>query len=318
LDVPVLIGPYGGIDTNRVSALTDAGGNAVWFHGFDEQLFDLCAAHGLAPCVEFKTFRASFAEHPELVPIGVDGRPIRYGRLVQGVCLSKQWFLDWIEEELTRGVGTYRPRGVWFDYLTYGGWFETPDPDLQESCFCDECVAEFKDACDVDPAGPEEILRDYAEAWHRHKCERIAGFARRYREMVKSALPDAVVGAYMCPWEPDEHDRALTRIFAQDYARLSESIDVFTPLIYAKKSGRPPQWGRSFLAHKDTFVPGGSKVQLILDVLDYPDSLTETAASPIPSWGFQLFGGRSVFSDGEQTRQFARSAEAIQRTVAPA
>jgi hypothetical protein len=312
----VLIGPYGGIDPQYVSALTDAGGNAVWFHGFNGELFDLCAANELAPCVEFKTFRANFAEHPDLVPIGVDGHPIRYGRLVQGVCLSKQWFLDEIEEELTRGLETYQPTGVWFDYLTYAGWFETPEPDLQESCFCDDCVEEFKSAFDVDPSGPEEILRDYDEAWHRHKCDKIAGFARRYRKMVKAAHPGAIIGAYMCPWEPHEHDGALTRIFAQDYSLLCESIDVFTPLIYAEKAGRPADWGRTFLARKDAFVPETSTVQLILDVLDYPESLTETAASPVPSWGVQLFGGRSVFADGEQARQFSRSAEAIRRATA--
>ena len=36
-----------------------------------------------------------------------------------------------------------RPAGIWLDYLTYGGWFETPEPDLQESCFCADCIAEF-------------------------------------------------------------------------------------------------------------------------------------------------------------------------------
>jgi hypothetical protein len=213
-------------------------------------------------------------------------------------------------------VETYRPTGVWFDYLTYAGWFETPEPDLQESCFCDECVQEFKTACNVDPSGPDDILRNYDDAWHRHKCERIAGFARRYRDIVKSALPDAVIGAYMCPWEPHEHDGALTRIFAQDYALLAESIDVFTPLIYAQKSGRPADWGRRYLAGKDTFVPAGSKVQLILDVLDYPASLQETAASPVPSWGLQLFGGRTVFAEAEQARRFARAADAIRGKIA--
>lgn len=318
MDVPVLVGPYGGIDREYVSAMTEAGGNAVWFHGFNGQLFDLCDAHGLAPCVEFKTFRADFAEHPDLVPIGVDGHPIRYGRLVQGVCLSKQWFLEKIEEELTQGVRTYRPAGVWFDYLTYAGWFETPDPDLQESCFCDDCVADFQNAYHVDASDPEEILREHGEAWHRYKCERIAGFAARYRQIVKAALPDAVIGAYMCPWEPHEHHGALTRIFAQDYGLLGESIDVFTPLIYAKKSGRPANWGRTFLTRKHAFVPQASKVQLIVDVLDYPASLTEAAASPVPTWGVQLFGGRSVFADAEQTRYFARSAEAIRRAAEPA
>ena len=64
----------------------------LWFHGFDAAAFDACQKRDIAACVEFKTFRADFATRPELIPIGVDGKPIRYGKLVQGVCLSKQRF----------------------------------------------------------------------------------------------------------------------------------------------------------------------------------------------------------------------------------
>jgi hypothetical protein len=38
---------------------------------------------------------------------------------------------------------------------------------------------------------------------------------------------------------PKEFDDALRRIFGQDYTRLAPAIDVFTPLIYGVKSGRP-------------------------------------------------------------------------------
>jgi hypothetical protein len=79
-----------------------------------------------------------------------------------------------------------------------------------------------------------------------------------------------VIGAYMCPWTPQEFDGALRRIFAQDYNLLAEFIDVFTPLIYAHKSGRPAQWGREFLEQSPVFIPSGAKTQLILDMLDFP------------------------------------------------
>ena len=102
-------------------------------------------------------------------------------------------------------------------------------------------------------------------------------------------LPECIIGAYMCPWTPAEFDGALTRIFAQDYALLAPAIDVFTPLIYVAKSGRTPEWGREFLEMSPAFVPPGRKVQLILDALDFPDSLLAAAESSRPSWGIQLF-----------------------------
>lgn len=219
------------------------------------------------------------------------------------------------EENLVKGLQDFEPVGIWLDYLTYAGWFEMPDPDLQESCLCDRCIADFGAATGLDAVSPKEILTHHAAAWTRHKCERIAGFAVRYASLIREHRPGCLVGAYMCPWTPDEYDGALTRIFAQDYALLAPAIDVFTPLIYAQKSGRPPGWGREFLERAPEFVPPERKVQLILDVLDYPESLTATAASPLSTWGVQMFGGAKAFADEEWAKLFAQAVEQIRRTA---
>ena len=116
------------------------------------------------------------------------------------------------------------------------------------------------------------------------------------------------------PVDAREFDGALTRIFAQDYALLAPAIDVFTPLIYAQKSGRLPEWGRQFLEAAPGFIPTDRKVQLILDALDYPNSLLAVAESVQPSWGIQLFGGASLFRDGGQPEIFR---DAVPRMGAP-
>jgi hypothetical protein len=310
-----LFGPYGSAALASIDRFAGYGANAFWFHGFDAAAFEGCAKYQIAPCVEFKTFRADFAARPELVPIGSDGRPIRYGRLVQGVCLSKPAFLAETEEALRAGLRDFAPTGIWLDYLTYAGWFETPVPDLQESCFCPDCIAEFCTATGIEATTPASILQTAASAWTRHKCERIAGFARHYAAIIRSQLPNCLIGAYMCPWTPAEFDGALSRIFAQDYNLLAPAIDVFTPLIYAQKSGRPPRWGRDFLEQADGFVPAERKVQLILDELDFPDSLVAAAEASRPSWGVQLFGGGRVFAEPEQARLFASAVEQIRRQL---
>jgi hypothetical protein len=316
--VPLLFGPYGRGALEHVEQFAASGANACWFHGFDAAAFEVCERHGVAACVEFKTFRADFATSPELIPIGVDGRPIRYERLVQGVCLSKRAFVEQIGAALAEGLRDFRPVGIWLDYLTYGGWFETPEPDLQESCFCQECIAEFCAATGVDVASPQEILARHGAAWTRHKCERVAAFAARYAAMIRKKLPECVIGAYMCPWFPDEFDGALSRIFAQDYGLFAPSIDIFTPLIYCEKSGRAADWGRQFLDRAGEFVPQGRRVQLILDALDFPASIQETAAAAQPTWGLQLFGGTKVFGDREQARIFREAVERIRAAIAEA
>ena len=171
MKIPLLFGPYGGSALNSADQMLRYGANACWFHGFDAKAFDICERHGLAACVEFKTFRADFEKHPELVPTGVDGRPIRFGRLVQGVCLSRREFTDRIEQELREGVQAFKPAGVWLDYLGGAGWFETPQPDLQDHCFCPDCVTAFCQATgvDADDRSPQRVrvlLRD--SRWGAH------------------------------------------------------------------------------------------------------------------------------------------------------
>lgn len=312
---PVFFGPYGVPTAESVDRFAEFGANAAWFHGFNPRAFEACAASQIAACVEFKTFRADFGKRPELIPIGVDGLPIRYGHLVQGVCLSQQTFLDEIESALLDGIRAYEPAGIWFDYLTYGGWFETASPDLQESCFCSDCIAAFCDATGLDATTPSQILGLHADTWTQHKCERVAGYASRYAALVRRYLPDCVIGAYMCPWMPSEHDGALRRIFAQDYELMAPAIDVFTPLIYVEKSGRAATWGRDFLDQADAFVPPGSKVQLILDALDFPDSLTAVAAAANPSWGLQMFAGASLFENPETAAAFRSAVQQIRKTL---
>ena len=314
--IPLLFGPYGSGALEYVDRFMEYGANACWFHMFDPGAFELCARHQIAPCVEFKTFRADFSAHPELVPIGVDGKPIRYGDLVQGICLSRSEYLEAIEVDLVKGVRDFKPAGIWLDYLTYAGWFETPEPDLQESCFCPDCIVEFCDATGVDATTPAEILQRHALLWTRHKCERVAAHAARYASVIRSSLPGCVIGAYMCPWTPEEFGGALSRIFAQDYELLAPSIDVFTPLIYAKKSGRTAAWGRDCLGAAVSFVPQDRKVQLILDALDFPDSLLAMSNAEHPSWGVQLFGGARVFADSENSRIFLETVETMRQSLA--
>lgn len=315
MTIPLLFGPYGSAALEYADRLAGHGANACWFHMFDERAFGICARHGLAACVEFKTFRADFDQHPELIPIGVDGQPIRYGQLVQGVCLSQPAFLEQIEASLRTGVQAYQPAGIWLDYLTYAGWFEIPEPDLQQSCFCRACVAYFCEQTGIDAPTPAEILARHGDAWTAHKCARVAAFAERYAQIIRAALPGCTIGAYMCPWAPEEFDGALARIFAQDYALLAPAIDVFTPLIYGAKSGRPASWGRAFLEQAPAFVPNDRKLQLILDALDGPASLSETSAAARPSWGLQVFDGARLFGDAALTQAFETAVTGIRAAI---
>jgi len=306
-----MIGTYGSAALNNAALFKDIHADTAWFHGFDERAFEECARHGIQACVEFATFRADYKKYPHLIPIGIDGKPIRHKDKLQGICLANTDFLDEIENKLKAGLSTYSPAGIWLDYMTYGGWFEDPSPDLQDSCFCAECVKQFNEATNIDDTNPQQILAKHHEAWVKHKCQRIALFTAKYTSTIRSMCPDAVIGIYMCPFTPTEYDGALSRIFAQDYTLLAPYVDVFTPLIYCKKSGRDASWGRSFLEASTGFIPDQKPVQLILDCLDFPDSLEQTTLSSIPSRGIQMFSGAEIFKNKTSMEVFAKCADKL-------
>lgn len=316
IPTPILAGPYGTLSSENMPRFRDSEATAVWFHGFSEDLFERCVSAGAAACVEFRTFRDDLDERPELQPIGVDGKPLRRGRLFQGVCLSQTDFIAEREDELRAGLAAYDPAGVWLDYLTYPGWFETPEPDLQESCFCPACVAEFCEATSIDCRDPATILADHSRAWEQHACRRIARFAERFAEIIRTARPQAVVGVYACPWYPHEYDRALTRIFAQDFALLASQVDVITPLVYAKKCGRPSGWIGDYLLRAGDFIPDETRLEPIVDILDVPGTLeaidkTCRAQPDVAPAGLQVFGGDVLFADATGVELFDRAARAI-------
>jgi hypothetical protein len=57
-------------------------------------------------------------------------------------------------------------------------------------------------------------------------------------------------------------------------------------------------------------------VQLILDALDGPASLVETAAAAWPSWGLQVFGGAAVFADSALAQAFQAAVARIRLDIA--
>ena len=146
---------------------------------------------------------------------------------------------------------------------------------------------------------------------------RVRGRPRRalIPHLIRAQHPDCIVGAYLCPWLPEEFGRALTRIFAQDPGLLAPAIDIFTPLIYSSKCGRDAAWGRRYLEAAPGFLARESSIQLILDVLEFPASLQESAISSLPSQGVQIFGGAEIFRDPDQGALFSLAVGEMKRRL---
>ena len=199
---------------------------------------------------EFATFRGDYMleKYPEVAPIGRDGLPIPKTARFLGACPSAQRLLLEKRAALRKLVREQAVAGVWLDYLHFHCDFELPDPPLDQSCFCDRCLARFTRETGLQPAGRTTaeraawILADALEAWTDWKCEVIFDFAREARRTLDEERPGTKLGIYSCPWTDEEYGGGLRRIVAEDIDRLHTVMDVFSPMVYQVKCGRPPEW----------------------------------------------------------------------------
>ncbi|HEV2121527.1 MAG TPA: hypothetical protein VGW38_01980, partial [Chloroflexota bacterium] len=129
----------------------EVGINALFLHSgrVDEETIRLSREQGATVFAEFGTFRGDslLKQAPEryadAVPIGRDGLPIPKTERFLGACPNHPQLLSEKKSALRRLVRKQPVAGVWLDYLHFHCDFELPNPPLDQSCFCDRCLARF-------------------------------------------------------------------------------------------------------------------------------------------------------------------------------
>lgn len=220
----------------------------------DSQLLARASGEGAAVYAEFATFRGDYAleRYPDLAPIGRDGLPVPKTERFLGACPSAPSFLLDKRAALRALLREWPVAGVWLDYLHFHCDFELPTPPLEQSCFCDRCLGRFERDTGLRPAGRTTaeraawLLSEAPEAWTAWKCQVIGGYAAEVREMVEEERPGAKLGIFSCPWTDDEYGGAMRTIVAEDIDRLHAVMDVFSPMVYQVKCGRPPEWVEAY------------------------------------------------------------------------
>jgi hypothetical protein len=216
----------------------------------DAALIEQAREQGAATYAEFATFRGDYLleKQPDVAPIGRDGLSIPKTERFLGACPSAPHLLLEKKASLRKLVREQPVAGVWLDYLHFHCDFELPDPPLDQSCFCDRCLARFERDTGLTPHGrttaerAEWILSSVLDAWTEWKCGVIFDFAREARRTLDDERPGTKLGIYSCPWTDEEYDGGMKRIVAEDIDRLHTVMDVFSPMIYHVKCGRPPEW----------------------------------------------------------------------------
>jgi hypothetical protein len=251
---PICLGIFGSPQDiwDRGETLADWHINAVFVgHGsLSTEFIERCHREGAKVYGEFGVLvgKEIAEQHPELWPIGVDGKPLEPDEWYLGLCPAHEWFAQEKLTELREMARAYAVDGVWLDFIRWPCHWEVLQPRIEESCFCDYAVARFaaETGCEVSgdnvPARAQCILTKYPEEWARWKADQIIAFCRAARDILRHERPEALLGIFSVPWSPENYGDAMGRIIAQDFRRLAAYVDVFTPMAYHAMCGWPPEW----------------------------------------------------------------------------
>lgn len=280
----------------------------------DDELYQAAREERVRVYVEFPLLNGAgyVEEHPEAWPVNEKGERAPAADWFMGVCLTDTGFQQYRQSQLQALLEAFAVDGIWLDYLHWHAQFETPEPILPETCFCERCTARFQKQMGV--AVPEGAISQRAEwilsradtAWRHWRSEVLNEWVRDMKAIVKESQPDALLGVYYCPWYPDDFGGAQYRILGLDMKALAQIADVFSPMLYHHMMERPVDWVGEYVKWLAADVTGGEKPLIwpIVQAHNKPGIITTEEfrqvmwnGSRAPSTGIMMFTLHSVLGE---------------------
>lgn len=233
----------------------------------DDELYRTAREQDVRVYVEFPTLNGKdyVDAHPEAWPINEKGERAPAADWFMGVCLTDSGFQQYREQQLRDILKRFDVDGIWLDYLHWHAQFETPDPILPETCFCDRCMVRFEKEMAVNvPEGSARekaqwILTESDSAWRKWRSNVLNRWVVDMKSIVREVRPDALLGIFYCPWYPDDFNGAHYRILGLDMKALAGIVDVFSPMLYHQMMERPPEWVGEYVKWLETEKIAGEK-----------------------------------------------------------
>lgn len=176
-----------------------------------------------------------------------------------GVCPThpgvRELALKKVDEMLNLNVD-----GIWLDGLRYTTKWETPRPNILDTCYCDRCLDMFKEHIGepIEGVGGEGsdlentvlyIDGSYYHEWLEFKTNQIASIVAEIREKIDDSGVGSKLGFYAVPWKEHQYSAGIKRILGQDLDKLSEHVDLISPMLYHKMVGKTPDWVKEMVDH---------------------------------------------------------------------
>ena len=252
--VPFVKGVYGNPEAflEKGMSFNSLGINAIFVHSveWNADLFKAAREQGVRVYVEFPTLNGQeyLKQHPEAWPINEKGERAPPADWFMGICLTDPGFRNYRIQQLKTILQEFPVDGIWLDYLHWHAQFETPEPILPETCFCDRCIHQFEQDMVLQvPEGDvarkaQWILSQSDSSWRLWRSRILNGWVRDLKTVVKELRPNSLLGIYYCPWYPADFNGAQYRVLGLDLKELAKIADVFSPMLYHEMMDRPPAW----------------------------------------------------------------------------
>ncbi len=256
-----------------IATLQELGANAVFMNNVTPQLLQALRAANIKVFTSMNVFgdNSAWARYPQLRPVTSNGNLLA-AKPGNGICPTQRWYwpriLRSLQQKMDQGYD-----GVWLDFIRFSGHWEEAKPQLAHTCFCDSTLADFsrftgvvipddlevrektangeETSTDATPHASNAvkaawILSHHRREWRNYLTSVIANFAARAKAQM-AAKPQLVLGAFVVPWQREEFGQAMLDYFGQDYRKLCEHIDIFSPMLYHELCNRDTDWVARFV-----------------------------------------------------------------------
>ncbi len=226
--------------------------NAVVHVPLDNLLIENLQHEGIRTYAEIKIFFGEqyWKEHPESRPLLSNGSLAEKEDWYAGICPSQEWLIEKKIHEVEEIVKTYHIDGVWLDFIRWPTKWEEKDIKFQHTCFCDSCLERFQKEKNINI--PENlasisdisawIYKNHAKEWYKWRCDVIIDTVRRIKNAAKKIKKDILIGIFIVPWREGDFDDAIYKVIGQDIERLSDVVDVFSPMSYYLLCHKDAEW----------------------------------------------------------------------------
>jgi hypothetical protein len=257
---PFIKGVYG-----NPATLLDAGYrfdslgmNAVFVRSIslNREFFNTARLQGAKVFVEFPMLNGKeyLIAHPEAWPITDKGKKAEPADWFMGICPTDPDFKEFRKGQLKDILGEFEVDGIFLDYVHWHAQFETKNPILPETCFCDRCTAQFGKSINKDIPGnliaekAAWILENQDPAWRKWRADVLNGWVEEMGTITKEMRPEAKLGVFYCAWYPEDYDSALYRNLGIDPLAFSKMADVLSPMLFHQMKERPTTWVGDYVA----------------------------------------------------------------------